>query len=120
MKKPLIFLFVLFIACSDEPEEPINISGTWKGSTQYFYFQLAIKDYNGTLSGSAFCKSEIVNVIFTIEGKRYDKDVTLNLISQDFLPITYSAKLINEQTLKGNITGSGFNNEELILTKYNL
>ncbi len=118
----ILALAVVFAGCRDndlstEARTP-SASGTWTGVMTIGTMTLTLaEDAGGSITGAGNIQGSGEGVSLTVTGTHVHPSITLTLRSSGFQDANYTGKFVTENTISGSLTGSGFNNETLTLTR---
>ena len=112
------------VAACGEDTAPRTVTGSWSGATMVsslnFVVNADLEDAGGTVSGTGHVASAGIDCDPDIAGSRSGSTVSLTLNCAGYTPFTYTADLAkNGRTLTGSLSGSGFDNDVLVLTRQN-
>ena len=125
--KPTLFLLLAasLVACGGSetqapPPPPPTVSGTWTGIAGPSFQQLTITlvDNSGAVTGNGTIANTPTGTrALTGSGTFVNKELVMTLTSGTVATISIRANMSGNDTLIGTVSGSGFNNDTLILKK---
>jgi hypothetical protein len=116
-----LIVLVVLAACR-ESTAPRTVSGDWTGATTVgsmnFLVSATLADAGGSVSGTGHVVSAGIDCVPSIAGNRNGSAVSLTLNCQGYSPFTYAGDLSrNGRSVIGRLSGSGFDNDVLVLSK---
>ncbi len=115
----LVLLFSLaVIGCGDDASEPKipTLDGRWSGTTSDLTVNLTLTEDNREVTGSGTL-SGTSSIALQVDGSHVHPDVSLTLSASGYEDMNFTGELINDESVRGELRGSGFNGETLTLRK---
>ncbi len=118
----MVMCAVLLAGCGDDPlgPEDYDISGTWSGSItspSTMTVTVTITETNGSIHGSGNLAGASTSLACTVTGSRAGANVSMTIAVTGFYDMNYTGEITTETRMVGSLTGSGFENQSLTLTK---
>ena len=110
--------FALLIACggSTSPAPP-SVAGTWTGVTGAQTLSMTIVENSGVVNGSGTITGTLSGTVsLTISGTFTNPTLAVSMASGTFQPIGLTA-VLSGKVLTGNLNGSGFTGDVIVLTR---
>lgn len=114
-----VVMVLAMSACSDSPTGPdrVSIDGTWSGSTSGLNVTVTISEADGSVTGSGNMSGPGGAIATQVNGTRAGANLSLTLTAQGFAPTNFTGTIQNATTITGSLTGSGFADTAITLTK---
>lgn len=114
---PLLALFSL-ASCGGDSTAPVpTLDGTWVGTFEGAAVEIVMSQSGEEVTAAG--TFQIADVVLAVSGDGVfaNPDLELEFSTEGFEPFTYSAELVSRTRLEGDVFGSGFTGENLILLK---
>jgi hypothetical protein len=92
-------------------------TGQWTGSSLGLTLSLTLTETSGQISGTATLASSSQTVALTVTGLHAHPSVSLTLSAAGFEPTNYTGTFSGNDAINGSLSGSGFVNFALNLTR---
>ncbi len=114
-----LLLLTLVAACGDSPTGPekMSINGTWSGSTTGLNVVVTLSESRGSVTGSGNMSGPGGSIATQVSGTRAGASLSLTLSAQGYIPTNFTGTIQSKTTITGSLTGSGFTNLAITLTR---
>lgn len=122
----MALLFILLTACSDS-SGPSGVGGNWSGLQtslpgDVISWEMTITESGGEVSGNGKMDPLLADdIVFLVSGTRVGRTVSLVFTSGLRPPVRYEARSYdwgNRTQLRGTLSGGGFDDDSLTMTRH--
>ena len=115
----LIFFSVAAVGCGDDANEPKipSLDGRWSGTTSDLTLSVTLTEDERVVTGSGTLSGSSTSIALAVDGSHVHPDVSLTMSASGYEDMNFTGEFINDEAVRGELRGSGFNGETLTLSK---
>ena len=117
MKKTFVFIFLILIGCSENPNEPdTSLTGWWQGRDRSMEMTFYIDHSGDVIEGYGWFLSKMWGIYYTIKGNYYEPKILMQFITAGFQPFIVRG-IVEGDSIKAKLVGSGFNDRSFTFVR---
>lgn len=111
-------IFLLAAGCRDATSpSSVTMTGTWEGAVFGSTVLLTTLEQQRQISGSGSIAGNTTSLAVSVTGTHVHPTVSLLISAVGFSEMNYTATFVGTNELSGNVQGSGFTGQQLVLTR---
>lgn len=93
---------------------PPNVSGEWDGTIVSASLSVTLEETDGIIEGNG---TFVDRSYFILDGKNRYPEIVFTMKVSGYIPFVFTGTFVDSGKISGSVSGSGFNGNQLILTR---